>query len=431
MTRFLHPAALGLVLLLPWFLLHARAAVDASIALIAAAFLATSLLNRGWQWLRTPWFVIALAWWAWLVTCTAANAILHGGHGPELLQAALVLRFLVFAAALEHWVLATPATQRWLLRSLSLATLYVAAQVLLQFATGHNLFGTPRSGDGELTGPFTKPRAAPSFVRMLFPALLPAAASLLARPTALHKAAAALLCAAAAITVVLIGQRMPVLLAVLGLVASAALLPRFRLPVAAALLAGSALIAASAAVAPPPFYRLVTKFSHQVENFGSSPYGLIAERSAAIGEAHPWIGLGYDGFRAGCPDSQYFHPWHWPGIPPSPGAAGGAEMCVTHPHNHYGQALVDAGIPGLLLFCALVATWFTRLARGLLRNPDPLRIGLFVAALLQEWPIASTSPLVSVPIGAWFFLLLGFGLALAPAAAAKGLVHRPQHPVEA
>ena len=89
-------------------------------------------------------------------------------------------------------------------------------------------------------------------------------------------------------------------------------------------------------------------------------------------------------------------------------------MCVTHPHNHYLQALTDGGVPGLVLFCGLVGVWLAQLARGLWRDPEPLRVGLFVAALIQEWPVASTSPLVSLPIGGWFFLLLGLGLALAP-----------------
>jgi len=38
---------------------------------------------------------------------------------------------------------------------------------------------------------------------------------------------------------------------------------------------------------------------------------------------------------------------------------------------------------------------------------------LFVAVFIQAWPIGSTSPLVSLPMGGWFFLVLGFGLAAA------------------
>ncbi len=86
-------------------------------------------------------------------------------------------------------------------------------------------------------------------------------------------------------------------------------------------------------------------------------------------------------------------------------------MCVQHPHNHYMQALVESGWPGLVLFSALVLAWLQALGRGLWRAPTPLRVGLFVAALLHEWPIASTSAFSSMPLSGWFFVLLGLGLA--------------------
>lgn len=417
MTRHLKTLTLGLVLLMPWFLLHARAGAELGIDLVGACFLARCAAARSWGWLRQDWVVIGLAWWGWLVACTAWNLSLPGQDGAAVLQALLVLRFLLFVAAMEHWTLADPSARRWFFVSLVASTLYVAAQTLLQFATGHNLYGVPRSEDGELTGPFSKPRAAPSFVRMLFPALLPAADALLARPGWLPRLGGAALFAGGNAVVVLIGQRMPVLLAALGLLATALLLPRLRGPAAVAIVAGGALIAASAVVSPPVFYRLVTKFSRQVGDFADSPYGQIAERAVAIAEQHPLTGRGYDGFRTGCPQPRYFQGWHWPGDA-APDDGGGAAVCVTHPHNHYLQALTDAGLPGLLLFCALVGTWLWRLGRGLLRAPDPLRVGLFIAALLQEWPVASTSPLISLPIGGWFFLLLGFGLAEARSAAA-------------
>jgi hypothetical protein len=36
---------------------------------------------------------------------------------------------------------------------------------------------------------------------------------------------------------------------------------------------------------------------------------------------------------------------------------------------------------------------------------------LFAAILIQLWPFASTSAFTSMPMGGWFFLLLGWGLA--------------------
>ncbi len=437
MIRNLHRLALGSALLLPWFLLHVRAAAEIGVDLVGVCFLLHCIAERRWEWFRQDWVRVALAWWGWLVVCTVLNLSSSGADGMALVQAVAAVRFLVFVVALECWVLHASRERPWLLASLTLATLYVAAQTLLQFATGYNLYGDPRFGDGELTGPFSKPRDAPTFVRMLFPTLLPPVGALLSQPGWRAGVSGAALVVGGMLVVVLIGQRMPVLLAILGLLVSGLLLPRLRAAVVAAVVGGGVLIGASAVVSPPTFYRLVTKFSQQMADFTDSPYGLIAERAVAIAEQHPWIGRGYDGFRTGCPQPRYFQDWHWPGVA-AHGDGGGAALCVTHPHNHYLQAVTDAGLPGLALFTALVGVWLCRLGHGLLRKPDPLRVGLFVAALIQEWPVASTSPLVSLPIGGWFFLLLGFGLAEAKQASAdrrepltrpKGGVDGLHHPV--
>ncbi len=413
-------AALGLTVLLPLFLLHVRVAAEAAFDIVAVLFLVRSLLDRRWDWLRRPWVVAALAWWAWTVACTllAWRADPGGGTG-HLVQAGLALRFLLFAAALEHWVLREGRARAWLLGSLSLAALYVAGQSLLQFLTGRNLFGDPRWGDGELTGPFRVPRAAPTLVRLLFPATLPAMAALQLRSRTWGRLAAAGVVVGGVLTVVLIGQRMPVLLTGLGLLATGLLLPGVRRLVLVAFVAGGALVGASAVVSPPTFYRLVTKFSRQMETFPASPYGQIVDRALAMAEQNPWTGLGFNGYQVHCPDPRYRHGWQ-PG-----GADDGGGVCLTHPHSYYLQALTDGGFPGLAGFVLLAALWLARLGRGLWRSADPVRAGLFVATLIQVWPIASTSPLVSLPIGGWFFLILGFGLAAAPQHGTQSPV-RPQ-----
>ena len=172
MTRRLHHVAVALTLLLPWLLLHARAGAEATLDAVGLLFLVRCAVERRWAWLRRGWVPLGLAWWGWLVVCTALHVAEPGQGGMALAQSVLVGRFLVFVAALEGWVLRSERARRWFLGSLTLATLYVASQTLLQFATGRNLYGAPRGADGELTGPFTKPRDAPSFVRMLFPSLV-------------------------------------------------------------------------------------------------------------------------------------------------------------------------------------------------------------------------------------------------------------------
>ena len=380
--------AVACLLLCPLFLLHGRLVADVLMIVVSVCFLARSALARDWAWLRTGWVLAAAAWWLWLLVCS-----LRGGFAEAL----AAVRFLVFVAALEHWVLRLAWRRVWLARLTAIAALYIAFQTVLQLAIGRNIQGYGRWGDGELTGPFEHPRAGAPLSRLLFPAVLPAMARL-------GRWAGLLLLVAAVLVVVLIGQRMPVLLTGLGLFVTALLLPRLRMGVLAACAGAALLLSVSAIVVPPTFHRLIDKFSSQMEHFPTSPYGLITVRAVTMIEQHPWVGLGFDGFRHHCAEPAYFVGWYG-------GDGGGANVCVQHPHNHYLQAAVEAGLPGLVLFSVMVLAWLRPLARGLWRDPAPLRTGLFVAALLQEWPIASTSDFLSMPLSGWFFLLLGLGLA--------------------
>ncbi|GAC1348063.1 MAG: hypothetical protein NVSMB18_35060 [Acetobacteraceae bacterium] len=403
MTRWLDRIGHAAALALPLVLLHGRGLAEALITAIALLFLLRSAQTRDWSWLRRAWMPVALAWWLWLVLCTAL-AQSASGHA-EILQAAFLVRFLLLAAALDHWLLRPAWARLWLVRLLRWSALYIAAQSALQFTTGRNLFGWPRAPDGELTGPYKNPRAGAPLARLLFPALLPWARTPIA---------GILLFAAAVLVMIMIGQRMPLLLTFLGLLITALLLPRLRAPVLLAALAALLLLAALPTLSPQAAARLETKFTAQITHFPDSHYGQIAARSLAIARAHPLTGAGFDGFRRLCVDPAYCQGWH--------GDDGGAAaICVQHPHNFYLQALTEAGLPGLILFAALALAWLQSLLQGLWTRPDtprpdPLRVGLFVAALLHLIPIASTTDFVSMPLAGWFFLTIGLGLAEARAA---------------
>ncbi len=395
-------AALVATLVLPLFLMHGRGVADGLIAAIGLALLGRSAAARDWAWLRTPWIGIGLAWWVWLVVCSLPGI---GEGGASLVQALATLRFLLFVAALDHVVLRAARSRRLLGRVLAVTAAYIAAQSLLQFATGHNLYGHGRGIDGELTGPFDKPRAAAPLSRLLPPVLLPPVARLRDRPDLAARLASAALVLGGIFTMVLIGQRMPLLLTGFGFAIAGLLLPRLRDIVLGGGLAGVALLGATIVISPPTYHRLVEKFATQMGSFTDSHYGEIAARALAIARAHPWTGRGFDGFRSGCADPRYFQGW----LPGSDG--GGAVICTIHPHNFYLQAVTDSGLPGLALFCALVLVWLMTLARGLRRRPDPLRVGLFVSALMQLWPVASTSSFTAIELSGFSFLLLGWGLA--------------------
>ena len=392
---WLNRAGLGCVLALPVFLLHGRGIAEALVAAVAALFLVRSALTLDWAWTGAAWVRIGLLWWAWLVLCSALAG--------SALQAVGVVRFLLLVAAMEHWLLRDAWPRLWLARLLRGAALYLGLQSLLQFATGRNLYGFPRGADGELTGPYQNPRAGPALSRILFPALLPPLAAWLGGP-GWRPLAGALLGLGSVGIMVLIGQRMPLLLTLLGLFVTALLLPRLRGMVLVAAVGAGLLLTATSVVSPPTFARLVTKFSTQMAHFPDSHYGQIAARAVTIAGAHPVFGAGYDGFRTACAEPRYFQGWHGDD-------GGGGAICVQHPHSHYLQALVEGGAPGLLLFCALVLAWLRTAGRGLWRDPAPLRVGLFVAVLMHEWPIASASAFTSMPLSGWFFVCLGLGLA--------------------
>ncbi|WP_240759204.1 O-antigen ligase family protein [Lichenicoccus roseus] len=445
MTRLLDRLALGATVLCPLFLVHGRGLAEACIDVVAVLFLLRSAVRRDWRWTRQAWVGIAALWWLWLVLCSIPPDLIPTsslGQGGEksFVQALLTVRFLLFAAGLQGWVLRDVRHQRWLAWLLWASFAYIALQLLLQAVIGHNLFGMPRFHDGTLTGPYDHPRAAAPLSRLLFPTLLPACAWLImrgrrpgggrGRQVAVVAAAIAVLLAGLAL-MVLAGQRVPLLLAGLGLLVAGLILPRLRLPLLACLALVPVLVGISAVVSPRSFGHLVLLFRQQMEHFGGSPYGLILGRALEIARANPLTGRGFDGFRTGCPLPAYFH-----GVPPlSPAASdgGGAAFCVQHPHNHYLQALTDAGLPGLLLFCMLVLAWLLALRPGRMEGRRVVaqsamqhawRTGLFVAVLLQEWPVASASAFTNMPLGGWFFLILGLGLA-----AATPYMQRPASPI--
>jgi O-antigen ligase len=324
-----------------------------------------------------------------------------------LIQAVVLVRFPIFVAALEHMILAPPAARRWMYWVIAASAAYIAIHAVFQFVTGYNLYGEPSGGDGELTGPFGKPRAGPPFARILLPAIIPWAAAMLTRPGIRPLLQAWFLLIGGAAVALLIGQRMPFLLTCLGLVVVGLFLPRLRWGLLAAGLALVALLVASPVVAPRAHYRLVEKFSTQMEHFSTSQYGELYARAVEVAVQNPVTGLGAEGFRTGCPEPRYFRP-SWDG---SVADGGGAVICWNHPHNYYFEALVNGGFPGLLLFSALGVTWLGILGRSLWRQPDPLRVALLAAAAIQFWPIASSTGFTSMPVGGWSFLLVGWGLA--------------------
>ena len=401
--------ALVAVLLIPLLLLHAHGIAEVAIGITDACFLARAAILRDWRWLRTPWLLVALTWWGWVLLCSLPIPALGLGEGGagSLIQAVAGFRFPIFVAALEFLVLSEPAHRRWMFGLIAASVAWIVLNCLIQFASGYNLLGWTRGPDGELTGPFGKPRAGTALARIILPAIVPPAVVLLVRRGVWPKLSAYALLLAGLIIMVLIGQRMPLVLVVMGLAVTALLLRRLRPAVLTAAVLAGLVLASSPVIAPDAYHRLVVKFSTQLDHFPTTPYGQLYARALEIGLQNPVTGLGFDGFKTGCREPRYFRPT-FDGSQPD---GGGAVICWVHPHNFYFQALADGGLVGLGLFCLTGVFWLVPLAKGLWRDPDPLRVGIFATILVQLWPIQSTSAFTSMPLGGWFFLILGWGMA--------------------
>jgi len=399
--------ALAATLLVPLGLLHAFLLAEFGIGITDILFLLAAFRQRNWQPFRQTWFVAAIIWWLWLLVCSVPIGHVTAGWSNAVVQAAVIIRFLVFALALQTWVLTTQTGRRTLWALLALSCLWIGGEAWQQYLTGRNIFGDHRWGDGALTGPFWKPRAGILYSHLLFVVVPPLAMKLRGRAGSVL---AGVLLSLGAVTAVLIGQRMGTAFMILGALAAAAFLPRLRRPVAAALLAAGLTLLATPIISPPTHAKLVGETSKNLTHFSRSPYGEIYTRAAVMGLDSPWRGWGYNGFRTFCPAPQFGAGLPALGIAPTSTAM---FACNLHPHNFYLQAFEESGFPGLALFTLMNLLWLVALRPKPAR--DPVLVGLFIGVLTYAWPIASTDAFPTLYEPGWLFVILGLGLAHARA----------------
>ncbi len=414
--RWLLVAATWSVLLLPLGLMYARAIGDGMLSLIAMLFLVHAVIARSWDWLKTPWTRLMFTFWAWLTFCTWLMGAPH-----TLAQAVASARFFALVVALETWVLVDPVTRRRLWWVVLGSAIWILIECWQQYLLGINEIGWPRFGDGALTGPFRGPTAGGTYLLLFFPAFLPLCFSLLRRGRAIDMLAAGAILTLAASTMILIGQRMPALLMALGLGVSGLLFREVRLPVILTVLVSVAVLALLPIISPPVFEKLVVHFTEQMQHFWATPYGLIFGRAITMIQAHPWVGLGWDGFRNNCMNPVYLGgvPWLPVSDPTSPLG------CNIHPHNDWLLIATDSGMVGVTLFAALVVLWLKRIRGGTGDLANGRRAGLLVILFVTMWPVASATSLFTVPNAGWIFLMVGWGLAEARAGLADGSVQLP------
>lgn len=388
--------------LIPLFLIFSRGAADGALTLTALLFLLHSALRKDWGWVRAPFFLVALALWAWVVLAVTPLAI---APLDSLQRAATWIRYPIFFMAVTGWVLREEKARRWFFIAQAALLVFVTVDALWQYITGMSLTGNAIIRE-RLTGPFDNVKvgiflaktALPLFGLFFLVALLQRGSW---KKRAMSLLAVAGLLALFSVTTLLSGERTAFLTLLLGLMAAGAVvvlrMPRARLPILLAALVATAVIM-SLYVTQINVYDRTHYLIKNLMHFEETEYGQLFTGAWEVWKTYPVSGAGLRGFREACFDVIY---------------AGIIEKCNLHPHNPYLEWLAEAGVVGLLMFCALVGALFMQAARALRQGsgagaiPAAFALGVVV---LNFFPLMASQSMFSNWPGVlmWYSLAIGF-----------------------
>lgn len=384
--------------LTPFLLLFGPVALEIAVALIGAMFLVHSYIGRDWRWVREGWVTMLLALWLY----TSLRGLFTDEPLEAFQRSALWGRYILFSAALAFWTLRDRIVQKRLLMGFMVVLAFIAADTLLQYVTGTDLFGRPliRGGDQvRLTGPYSNPRVGITLAWTLFPALCVLLGfGWRSRKGWLGFGLMVLLAAA----IFLSGERMAFLLLGLGLGLTFLLVKRARPLLLASGVAGALAFAVLMMHNPALKERQVGESSQAISGFWGTSYGQLWLSSLNIIQHRPLFGVGARQFRSKCEQPAY-----------GPTSAEALWLrCKLHPHNLYMEWLAEAGLIGFALFLAAAVHWLhTCYERRRAILTDPLLAGLVVALLLRLWPLSATTSQFAPWSAGPFWLLLGWLLA--------------------
>lgn len=400
-------AARVLLCALPVLFVAGPSAADVALIGVALLFLARAYVGDAWQWLRTPWVALALGLWLYLIVISAA-----GGDWDALRTRALpFVRFIVFGAALHHWLFLDAAVRRVFLACLAAVVAFVAVDALIQFYAGRDIFGHPYE-NLRLSGPFGRNAVGAFLSRVGFPLLGLAFgwAAAARHPGSWAAAIAATL--ALGLTITLSGERGNLIMFGFGLFVLLMLLPGRRRFVLTAGVAAALVIGGTFLLSPNVFERHIGHTRADLEDFWDNRLGVLLMRGFEVWQESPVVGVGLKNFRNYCVNDDLR-----PIGPPE-------NWCFMHPHQIYNEWLAETGLIGFAGFVALVALWARELVPGLRsRQADyALAAGACTAVLIFLWPLRPSMSFFSTWNAVLFWTMLGLALAVC---APRPLTQRP------
>lgn len=406
-----------LTVLFPLLFLAGGVIPEIAMDIIGGLFLIRSLIEKDWQWCRQKWVQCLGVLWGYM----CMRSLLAPDLGASFSHSVLFVRYFVFSAALGYWTFTVPETRQRFIKVLTAMLAFMIADGIFEYRMGYDIIGgivkavtgsknpdyeifINTVGQWRLGGPFRKPILGIMITWLSFPVFL----SFLARggnndgqenppPLARHhwiKMAVVVVLSMAVVS--LSGERLALLLMLLGWAIAAILLPTQRIKIIALFLAGILAIGVTLIADP-----LVMMRQHStvktISDWHESPYGKLLTTDLKMAQLNPVFGIGSYEFRLVCPSL-------YPGMSEKELK----ETCYIHPHNIYLEWLIENGTIGLTLFVTFLVLIFTQCFRSsILVRQNPLFTGFLIAFALRVWPIASTTGLTSRWGAPPFWLMLG------------------------
>ena len=381
-----------LTALIPAGLAIGNAAAEILLALVVILFSIHSVKNRDFAWLNKDWVIALLA--LWLYGCL--RSVFTDNPGKTFIDALPWIRFILFAIALESWILVHEKWRNLLLNVGFVAVSWLAADAIFQYLHGTDVFGRPIALPHRLTASYSKPIVVIMIAWTFMPFLF---GRLVKKQTLLALAFAALTLTA----ILLSGERMAFIFSILSIILVTVFVPNFRKTGIISLFIIVIGMAGLMAMKPGLYDRQVKSTIAVISNLPDSPYGVIWHSAIDIIRDHPITGIGMGNFRLICPDSKYG---------PDDAKGLGYSRCASHPHNIYLEWLTEGGIIGLTGF--ILAMFFVLrrlLAHAGANRHNYLFIALMITYSVRLWPIASTTSFFHGWSAIPFWLVMGWALA--------------------
>lgn len=394
------------IIALPSLMLFARGLADVVVALTGFAFLWRSYRVRDWIWTREPWFLAVLVLIGYLLVFSAPFAF---DGSKAALYTLGFLRWPLFAMALSIWIFRDPRTLNWFGLSALGVIVFIVLDCLWQFHFGTDIFGFEKFDNFRLTGPLRdNPIPGTLTLRLFFVALFSFACVLYTFGSRHVVDGVCLLLAGYCFFQFATGERMSFLLFITGAVLVVAGLwlqfppHRRRLIGWFALSCGGLVLAAL--IEPQLYERSVLSMIEALASFGTHDYARVFSSGYEIWKMNFFTGVGLGNYAEYC-DAQLVH-----------------EACQQHPHNIYLHWLAVSGLPGALLFIAMLALLFRRIFPPISASKNWFLLCCGIATVFVTfWPIASSSSFFNNWFGAVIWCGIGWLLAVARSGKQKGI----------